>query len=41
MSLLDKKTVKKVQKFLKDFNQFFKVIVLENSARTAQDAATA
>ena len=41
MSLLDKETVKKVQKFLKDFNQSLKVIVLENSARTAQDAATA
>ena len=41
MSLLDKEPVKRVQKFLKDFDQSLKVIVLENSARTAQDAATA
>jgi Cys-tRNA(Pro) deacylase len=41
MSLLDKKPVKRVEKFLKDFNQSLEVIVLENSARTAQDAATA
>ena len=41
MSLLDKEPVKRVEKFLKDFNQSLKVIVLENSARTAKDAATA
>ena len=41
MSLLDKEPVKRVQKFLKNFDQFLEVIVLENSARTAQDAATA
>ena len=41
MSLLDKEPVKRVEKFLKDFNKSLEVIVLENSARTAQDAATA
>ena len=41
MTLLDKEPVKRVKKFLKDFNQSLKVIVLENSARTAQEAATA
>ena len=41
MSLLDKEPVKRVEKYLKDFNQSLEVIVLENSARTAQDAATA
>ena len=41
MSLLDKELVKRVEKFLKDFDQTLEVIVLENSARTAQDAATA
>ena len=41
MSLLDKEPVKRVEKFLKNFNQSLEVIVLENSARTAQDAATA
>ena len=41
MSLLDKEPVKRARKFLKDFNQSLEVIVLENSARTAQDAATA
>jgi Cys-tRNA(Pro) deacylase len=41
MSLLDKEPVKRAEKFLKDFNQHLEVIVLENSARTAQDAATA
>jgi len=39
--LLDKELVKRVEKFLKDFDQTLEVIVLENSARTAQDAATA
>ena len=41
MSLLDKEPVKRAQKFIKDFDQSLDVIVLENSARTAQDAATA
>ena len=41
MSLLDKEPVKRAEKFLKDFNKSLKVIVLNNPARTAQDAATA
>ena len=41
MSLLDNESVKRAEKFLKDFDQSLEVIVLENSARTAQDAATA
>ena len=41
MNLLDKEPVKRVEKFLKDFDQSLKIIVLENSARTVQDAATA
>ena len=41
MSLLDKEPVKRAEKFLKNFNQSLEVIVLQNSARTAQDAATA
>ena len=41
MSLLDKQPVKRAQKFLKDFDKSLEVIILENSARTAQDAATA
>jgi Cys-tRNA(Pro) deacylase len=41
MSLLDKEPVKRAEKFLKDFDQSLEIIVLENSARTAQDAATA
>ena len=41
MNLLDKEPVKRAEKFLKDFDQSLSVIVLENSARTAQDAATA
>ena len=41
MSLLDKGPVKRVEKVLKDFDQSLEAIVLENSARTAQDAATA
>ena len=40
MSLLDKEPVKRVEKFLKGFNQSLEVIILENSARTANDAAT-
>ena len=41
MNLLDKEPVKRAQKFLKEFDQSLEVIVLANSARTAQDAATA
>ena len=41
MRLLDKEPVKRVEKFLKDFDKSLEVIFLENSARTAQDAATA
>jgi len=41
MSLLDKEPVKRVEKFLKDFDKSLEVITLENSAHTAQDAATA
>ena len=41
MSLLDKEPVKRAEKFLKNFDQSLEVIVLENSARTAQDAAAA
>ena len=40
MSLLDKEPVKRVNQILKDFNPNFKVIVLETSARTAQEAAS-
>jgi len=41
MSLLDKEPVKRIERFLKDFDKSLEVIILENSARTAQDAATA
>ena len=41
MSLLDTEPVKRAEKFLREFDQSLDVIVLENSARTAQDAATA
>ena len=41
MNLLDKEPVKRVEKLLKDFNQSLEVIVLRNSARTAQEAAKA
>ena len=41
MSLLGKEPVKRVEKFLKGFDQSLGVIVLENSARTAKDAAIA
>ena len=41
MSLLDKEPVKRAEKFLKKFDKSLEVIILENSARTAQDAATA
>ena len=41
MTLLDKEPVKRAEKFLKDFDQSLEVIVLKDTARTAQDAATA
>jgi Cys-tRNA(Pro) deacylase len=41
MSLLDKEPVKRAEKFLKKFDQSLEVIILQNSARTAQDAAMA
>ena len=41
MSLLDKEPVKRAEKFLKGFDQSLEVIVLENSAKTAKDAAIA
>ena len=41
MSLLDKEAVKRAEKFLKNFDQSLEVIILENSARTAKDAAIA
>ena len=40
MTLLDKETVKRVEKLLKEFNHNQKVIVLEASARTALEAAS-
>ena len=39
MTLLDKAPVKKVQKFLKEFDPNQEVVVLNNSARTASEAA--
>ena len=39
MSLLDNEPVKRAEKSLKKFDQELNVIVLENSARTAKDAA--
>ena len=39
MSLLDKEPVKRAEKALKDFDKALRVIVLEDSARTAKDAA--
>ena len=41
MNLLDKEAIKRAEKFLKDFDQSLDVVILENSARTAQDAAIA
>ena len=40
MSLLDKEPVKRVDKILRTFDPSMSVIVLENSARTALEAAT-
>ena len=39
MSLLDKEPVKRAEKALKEFDQSISVIILENTARTAKDAA--
>jgi Cys-tRNA(Pro) deacylase len=39
MSLLDNETVKRAEKSLKKFDQKLNVTILENSARTAKDAA--
>ena len=39
-SILDKEPVKRAEKILKDFNPNFNVIILEQTARTANDAAT-
>ena len=40
MNLLDKGPVRRVEKFLKDFDKNQKIIVLNSSARTALEAAT-
>ena len=40
MSTLDKEPVKRVEKFLKDFNPNLNIILLESSARTALEAAS-
>ena len=40
MSTLDKEPVKRVEKFLKDFNPKLNIILLESSARTALEAAS-
>jgi prolyl-tRNA editing enzyme YbaK/EbsC (Cys-tRNA(Pro) deacylase) len=40
MSLLDKEPVKRVEKALKEFDKSLRVIVLDESARTAKEAAS-
>ena len=40
MSLLDKEPVKRVERFLKEFNTNLCVIILDTSARTAAEAAS-
>ena len=40
MSLLDKEAVKRSEKALKDFDESINVIILNNSAKTASDAAS-
>ena len=40
MSILDKEPVKRVEKFLKDYDTNLNVTLLENSARTAIEAAS-
>ena len=39
MSLLDKEAVKRAKKSLHEYDQSLSIIVLENSAKTAKDAA--
>ena len=39
MTLLDKEPIKRVEKILKEFDQTQKVIILDTTARTAQEAA--
>ena len=39
MSLLDREPVKRVEKILKDFDRYLVVQILDNSAKTAKDAA--
>ena len=39
--LLDKESVKRAEKSIKEFDPNLKIICLEQTARTAQDAATA
>ncbi|MDC0427818.1 YbaK/EbsC family protein [Candidatus Pelagibacter sp.] len=41
MSLLDKEPVQRVEKILKEFNQSLEIIILKNSAKTAEQAAEA
>ena len=41
MTILNKEPVKRVEQILKKFNLKQNLIILENSARTANDAATA
>ncbi len=40
-SILDKETVKRVERILNDFDPNLDVVILEQTARTANDAATA
>tara|TARA_B100000029_G_scaffold126880_2_gene120555 strand:+ start:1228 stop:1707 length:480 start_codon:yes stop_codon:yes gene_type:complete len=40
MSLLEKETVKRVEKFLKNYDSNLKIILLDSSARTALEAAS-
>ena len=40
-SILDKETVRRVEKILNDFDPNLDVVILEQTARTANDAATA
>ena len=39
-NILEKEPVKRVQEFLKQFDSNLKVIILNSTARTAQDAAS-
>ena len=40
-SLLNKEPVKRAEKSIKEFDQNLEIVCLEQTARTAQDAATA